>query len=259
MNNMTLADALQLHDKGVISLMGAGGKTTLMFQLAKGLCGEGKKVLTTTTTKIFMPPPSQSDVVILSPDMDTLLAELKLKLRHTDHITAGKFLIQGMDKIVGFSGEDVDLLWESGLFDWILVEADGAARKPLKACNPTEPIIPEDTSHLILLAGLDALGLPLCDTHVHRSALFCRNTGLSPGQPVDPYHMARGLAVEMKKCLPSAPDAFACVVLNKADTEDLAIKGQSVAGYLIDSEICEGVMVAALESEDPVKYWFGRS
>ncbi len=55
--NTSLIDILKLKSQGVISIIGAGGKTSLMFSLAKELSKSGKKVLTTTTTKIFMPTP----------------------------------------------------------------------------------------------------------------------------------------------------------------------------------------------------------
>ncbi len=264
MKKDTLLHTLNLSDNGVISIMGAGGKTTLMFRLAKALQNAGKKVLTTTTTKIFMPSPCQCDTVILSTDYDHLLLQLSAKLQQTRHITAGELLInggigispgKGMDKISGFSGETVDRLWQSGLFDWIIVEADGAKRKPLKACNTTEPVLPGCTEHLILVAGLDALNLPLCDDHVHRALLFSQNSGLPLGETIDTVHMARGLAVEMEKLDPALPGVLKYVVLNKADTAQLALEGMAVAEQLRTRGVCHGVMVAALESSFPVKKW----
>ena len=256
MKERSLINAFNLRERGVISLMGAGGKTTLMFQLAKALQKSGKKVLTTTTTKIFMPPSSQSDTVILSTDIDHLLEQLKNKIGQTRHITAGEFLIQEVDKISGFSGKSVDRLWQSGLFDWIIVEADGAARKPLKACNATEPVLPGCTDYLILVAGLDALERCLCDDNVHRASLFSRNSGLPQGQPIDTLHMARGIAVEMEKINSFSAVVLKYVVLNKADTEALEIQGTAIVDYLRKRGGCHGIMVAALESPTPVKKWY---
>ena len=42
-------------EKPVISLVGAGGKTTCAYLLAEELAGEGKKVLVTTTTHMEHP------------------------------------------------------------------------------------------------------------------------------------------------------------------------------------------------------------
>ena len=256
MKRTSLIRALNLNGKGVVSLMGAGGKTTLMFQLARALQKAGKKVLTTTTTKIFMPSPCQSDTVILATDYDHLLLQLKIKLQQTHHITAGDFLIKESNKISGFSGETVNGLWQSGLFDWIIVEADGAKRKPLKACNATEPVLPDCTSHLILVAGLDALKRPLCDDHVHRPLLFSRNCGLPLGQALDTVHMARGLAVELEKTHPVLPGVFKYVVLNKADTAELETEGMDMAAHLGARGSCNGIIVAALESSRPVRKWY---
>ena len=50
-----LIESLDLRAREVISLVGAGGKTTLMFRLAKELVLTGEKVVTTTTTKILEP------------------------------------------------------------------------------------------------------------------------------------------------------------------------------------------------------------
>ncbi|GAB6143592.1 selenium cofactor biosynthesis protein YqeC [Desulfocicer niacini] len=265
MKESSLIHALRLNGRGVISLMGAGGKTTLMFQLAKALQEIGKKVLTTTTTKIFMPPPKQTEAVILSADMEFLLGQLKTECRHMRHVTMGVSLIKGSagssvgmrgDKILGFSGEAVDQLWQSGCFDWIIVEADGAKRKSLKACNAAEPVIPDCTECLILVAGLDVLGHSLCDDYVHRALLFSRNSGLPLGAPLNAIHMARGLAVEMEKIDLVQPGALKYVVLNKADSPQLEMEGTVVAKYLSECGVCCGIMVAALEAVLPVKQWY---
>jgi hypothetical protein len=51
----SLTEALGIEAREMISLVGAGGKTTLMFRLAKELSLSGKRLVTTTTTKILEP------------------------------------------------------------------------------------------------------------------------------------------------------------------------------------------------------------
>ena len=63
---VSLRDALMLGEGGVISLVGAGGKTSLMFRLAHELEKAGERVLTTTTTKIYEPSADQSAGLIVS-------------------------------------------------------------------------------------------------------------------------------------------------------------------------------------------------
>ena len=72
----SLIDTLQLKNKGIISLIGAGGKTSLMFQLAKQL-SKSKKILTTTTTKIFMPETFLSPAAIIEDDVDELMKKAR--------------------------------------------------------------------------------------------------------------------------------------------------------------------------------------
>jgi probable selenium-dependent hydroxylase accessory protein YqeC len=55
---VTLEEAFSLREKEVISLIGGGGKTTLMFALGKELSLRRKGILLTTTTKIWDPEPS---------------------------------------------------------------------------------------------------------------------------------------------------------------------------------------------------------
>ena len=47
------------------------------------------------------------------------------------------------------------------LADYIINEADGAARKPIKAPNATEPVIPTSTTLIVAVVGVDALNSPL--------------------------------------------------------------------------------------------------
>ena len=68
-------DILPLKTGGILSVTGAGGKTSLMFHLAASLAGAGKRVLTTTTTKIFQPSPVQSKTLIISDSVEELLDE----------------------------------------------------------------------------------------------------------------------------------------------------------------------------------------
>ncbi|MCK7504559.1 MAG: hypothetical protein MZV70_11045 [Desulfobacterales bacterium] len=63
-----MCDALLLHGGGVVSLVGAGGKTSLMYRLARELAGTGQAVLTTTTTRIY--PPAGGPVRRLHPGAD---------------------------------------------------------------------------------------------------------------------------------------------------------------------------------------------
>ena len=67
---MNISQAFNIENNEVISLVGSGGKTTLMFTIARELSSAGNKVITTTTTKIASHEPEQygSPLMILEQD-----------------------------------------------------------------------------------------------------------------------------------------------------------------------------------------------
>jgi probable selenium-dependent hydroxylase accessory protein YqeC len=217
---------------GVISLVGAGGKTSLMFRLAQELSAAGKTVLTTTTTRIRMPEETQSRCVILADTAETILERAVPKLNEHRHITTAAGLSADSGKLVGLTPETVDRLWASQVFDWIIVEADGAAGRPLKAPAEHEPVIPSCSGWLVGVVGLRALGTPLTDQWVFRSEMFSRITGLLSGAAVTEESIAAAF-VHAQGVLKGAPGECRCLAfLNQADAPGANAAGLRIAGLL---------------------------
>ena len=229
----SLREIFALQGGGVISLVGGGGKTTLLFRLAAEIASSGQNVLTTTTTKILMPRHEQSAQVIISPHVAEVLKQAKLLLScGPRHITAARAYLDPQHKLKGFDAGDIGKLHESGLFPWILVEADGAAQRPLKAPAVHEPVIPPCSRWVIAVAGLDAVGKPLTEEWVFRSRLFADLTGLAPGAVITESSVAAILSHEAGIMKGSPPGAWKCVFLNKAETTERKEAGRRIAGYL---------------------------
>lgn len=213
-----IINKLPFHSKGVVSIIGAGGKTTLMFQLAKILHQQGKKVLTTTTTKIFFPKPLHCPKTIVESDPNLLIQQIQDGLKTTSHISAGSRLDKKNNKLFGLAPETVDAVWQARLFDTIIVEADGAAQKPIKASAPHEPVIPQTTTCLTIVSGMDGMGKPLDGHHVHRPEIFSKNTGLALRDTVTASAAARSILFELNKTKPfCASTTNNIILLNKAD------------------------------------------
>ncbi len=203
----------------VIAVVGAGGKTTLSNHIGKSLTDMGRRVLFTTTTKIFMP---SDGPVYLGP------AE-NIRVLST-FMTAAKGVL-GDGKLEGYSPEDISAITTLGLFDDIIIEADGAARKPIKAPNETEPVYPTSVNLIVGVIGLDCLGQPANDGHVHRAALFSHVTGADLDEPITAQHIL-ALITHPQGLFRHAPDTAQRVVfLNKYDTIDGKVKLQ--AEYII--------------------------
>jgi len=171
--------ALDFRRSEVISLIGGGGKTTLMFALAGELAATGEAVITTTTTKIFKPSASET-FLILETDEERMVARLLTELKNYRHVTlAAKELPSG--KIGGIRPEMVNRLAELEQISCVIVEADGARRKSLKAPNATEPVIPNSTSLVVPVVGINVLGCRLTKENVFRPEIISRLTGLPLG------------------------------------------------------------------------------
>jgi probable selenium-dependent hydroxylase accessory protein YqeC len=225
----SLKELLLLEERGVISLVGAGGKTTLMFALAKWIQDCGKRVITTTTTRIFAPTTSRSPVLVLREKPEDLQSECERLLKHYGHVTAGAGLLEDQNKIKGVAPDTISRLRESGTADWIIVEADGAAGRPLKAPAPHEPVIPAVTGHVIAVAGLSSIGLPLDETRVFRFQRYAALTGLAPGEKITASSVASAL-LHPEGIMRGAPcSARRFVFLNKAGREELGKMGREVA------------------------------
>lgn len=227
-----IENILPLGSQGVLSLVGGGGKTSLMFQLARLLTAAGKKVLTTTTTKIFVPTAAQSATVLVAPEPRDILLQAAPLLDEAGHVTAAATRIAGTEKLKGFPPEAIRLFKDSGLFDWVLVEADGSARRPLKAPAEHEPVVPDTTDILVAVAGLEVLGRPLTESLVFRAELAGERMGLELYEIITESALA-GLFAHPLGLFKGAPrQAARFIFLNKADDSERRKAGGRVAAML---------------------------
>ena len=163
---------LAADELAVVTLVGAGGKTSALFRLADEAVASGRRVVTTTTTRIFASQAEQAPGrLVVDPDGNGSIdwAALEAELARHGHCLLVTSLTgpkcEGLPPTVvdGLAARAHDL----GI-SLIAVEGDGSRRRPVKAPAPHEPVIPDCTTHLVPVAGLDALGLPLAEPYVHR-------------------------------------------------------------------------------------------
>jgi probable selenium-dependent hydroxylase accessory protein YqeC len=148
------------------------------------------------------------------------------------HLTVLTPVIDHPEKRTGLSPSDIDTLAASGRFRWIIVEGDGAARKPLKAPAAHEPVIPGCCTHVIVVAGMDGLGNPLDEAHVHRADLFSKLSGSPLGEAVTPEALARVVNHPQggRKGVPG--DALLTLFLNKTDQWGRRPVAEAISRYL---------------------------
>ena len=248
----SLAGAIGLSGRGVVSLIGAGGKTSLMFKLAKELAGAGFSVLTTTTTRIFFPDKEQSPHTVVAASDDELLAGITTAKESFAHFCAGTKEDQKSGKLIGLRPETVDRIWKEGLFDVIIVEADGSKQLPLKASADHEPVLPVSTSHLAHVTGLDAMGQTI-EKAVQRPELFMVQWDLEPGTILTESHLANSILREIQKADGLCRPLVNTVILNKADTAREEMQGRRIAHRLKGHSFLHRLAILALEEDYPVK------
>ena len=194
---MTLAEAFQLKDREVISLVGGGGKTTLMFSWGRELANLHGGVILTTTTKIWEPGPSPDFASMVSSGFIPLREWIVRNLStHPCLLIARSRLPTGKWK--GLPAEWIEEIMKIPAVSCILLEADGAKGHSLKAPREGEPVVPLNTTLLVPVVGIDALGCPLDEDHVFRSKLAMEILQKPEGTILNEEMIARLLAATMK-------------------------------------------------------------
>jgi probable selenium-dependent hydroxylase accessory protein YqeC len=211
-----LVSALCLGDREHIALVGGGGKTSLMFALARELRSQGRRVVTGTTTKILYREVQSCPCVIL-PASGTRWHE---KMRDALETHGLVFIDQGVlgsGKVEGIHPDVADLIYRDPKVDFLIIEADGSAGRPVKAPAAHEPVIPRSATTVIAVMGLEALGKSLVPEVVFRLELFEEMTGLKSGDPLTLHALAMPFQAPSGLFKGVPPTARRAVFLNKLD------------------------------------------
>lgn len=220
---------------GLTALVGGGGKTTLLWRLAKHFTSCGR-VLVTTTTHIFPP----EDVSVLQ---NPTVKDIRQAFISERLLCIGTPVADGKlaDAGIPFSA----LL---PLCDYIFVEADGAKHHPLKAPALHEPVLPEETACVIAVAGLSGVGKTIAQA-AHRPECYAGVLGCDMAHVITPEDVARVLCSDsgQHKNVKNGIPYF--VVLNQADTKTLLDKGQQVAAALDENMVTDTVIIALQEEK----------
>lgn len=213
---MILIEALGLEEARVVALCGAGGKTGLMFALARECAARGERVLITTTTKMALDETEGPWPAHCAPDA----AGIAALAESGGAVMAYRAVDAAGGKVIGFPAEAVDAVARSGRFTRILVEADGSARRPLKAPAAHEPVFPAAADAVVMVAGAGGLGRPLDDETVFRAELWAERTGTALGRPVTAEALAR-MAGHPQGLARTAPaGARRTMFINQVDTAE---------------------------------------
>jgi len=248
-----LSESLGLRKREVISLAGAGGKTTLMFCLAKELFLAGKKVVTTTTTKILEPTSEETLSLFINMDEEELKQFVFKHLDEYRQITIARERL-GSGKLKGVSSDLANDLWRSGEIDYVIIEADGAAGRPIKAPREGEPVIPSSTTLVVAILGVDGVEMEINEENVFQAERVSRLTGISMGKKMTDEAMAV-LVTHPEGIFKGAPSSSRVIAfLNKVDIPEGVVKAKGIAQKIIERKHpkIERVLLGQLRHEPRV-------
>ena len=189
--------------KHTICLVGGGGKTTVMYELAAAWAACGRKVLVLTSTHILRPADGSFATDV--PAVQNLWQQGRYAVIGTPEIATGKLTAPLQDLYEALQPQT----------DVILCEADGSRHHPCKAPAEHEPVLLPDSDIVLAVAGMDALGCSLAQA-CQRPQPAAELLGCSLDSVIDEQMLAALLLSEQGARKNVGARAY-YIVLNKCD------------------------------------------
>lgn len=254
---MNLPQAFRLDGLVRLALVGAGGKTTALFQLAREL---PPPVVVTTSTHLGSWQVRFADrhAVILRPeDIDRFAGQI-------EGVTLFTGPVAGENRLSGLDARLLEAVYDQAerLLFHVLVESDGSRQRPLKAPAEHEPATPDWVENVVVVAGLSGLGKPLDSETVHRPELFAALSGLEPGAPVTEEGLARLLMHPMGGLKNIPAGVRRILLLNQADAAEDATGGAVdfvAAGMRVATKVMAGETLAGEGAGEGIESYPGQS
>lgn len=223
-----------LREKGhIVSLVGGGGKTTLLYALSAHCARKGWHVLAATTTHIGQP---DHNFARTDAEANALWA-------------AGTYAVlgtpDGNGKLTAPPEEQLQSWMQRA--DAVFLEADGAKRLPCKAPAEHEPVLRPESDVVLAVAGLSAVGRPLREC-CFRLEQACALLGTSPDAQLTPERLALLLASENGGRKSVGTRQF-CAVLNQADDAARRAQGEQTRKILWEAYRVKSVLTTFEKGE----------
>lgn len=223
---------------GVVAVVGAGGKKSTLFALA----GELGQTVVTATVRI---PPFEGQVERLVVT-DEPVSALEDNTVWPLGLTPGRE--EGRDRYLGYDTGTVDDLGEAADVP-VLVKADGARTRWLKAPAEDEPQVPSSSSVVVPVASVKAVGEPLSEQRVHRPERVADLADVDVGEPLTPQTVVTVLT-HTEGGLKNVPaDARVVPLLNMVDDPGLESTARAIADQLVEHPRIDRVVLGRMDRE----------
>ncbi|CDD09856.1 putative selenium-dependent hydroxylase accessory protein YqeC [Phascolarctobacterium succinatutens CAG:287] len=189
--------------KHTICLVGGGGKTTVMYELAAAWAACGRRVLVLTSTHILRPV--DGSFAADATAVQNLWQQGRYAVIGTPEPATGKLTAPPQDLYEALQLQA----------DVILCEADGSRHHPCKVPAAHEPVLLPDSDIVLAVAGMDALGNSLQQA-CQRPQLAAELLSCSAEKIIDAQMLASLLLSEQGARKNVGARAY-YIVLNKCD------------------------------------------
>jgi len=233
----TLQEIFDLDKGDVVSVVGSGGKTTLMFQLGKELKSQ-YRVLLTTSTKIVNPADENYDYIYTS--IEDYKNDKTSKKNGVTVLSKG--ISYENNKLLGIDDKDLEFVIE--YYDLVVIEADGSKKLPLKGWKEHEPPILNRTNKTIGIIPINVLGQKISEEIIYGYEEFKKF--VSNGDIIDKEVVGR--ICFSKNGIFKNSKGKLYLYINKADSDEDLKNAFDLAKYLksfisgnsFDFKICIG-------------------
>lgn len=168
---MNIKRLINFRKKSIISVVGAGGKTSFINYFVKEYRNT-HNILSTTTTKIYLPNLELYDRLIL-------INEEEYNNQILGGVTVCGKYINLEEKIIGLDFNNIDKIVND--FDLVFIESDGSKRKKLKGWNDTEPVIYPKSNYTVGILDISSYDMEINNSTIHRLDKFVEITNHSHG------------------------------------------------------------------------------
>ena len=226
---LNITDLKLFSKSDLVAWVGAGGKSTLIFTLAKTLF---TNCVITTSTHFGSDQIYNADHYTEIKSIEDI-SSLGLENFVGTHLITGSESKFEAGKITGLSEEPLILLFSKckKLTLPVFIEADGSKMKPIKAPAGHEPAIPGGVNKVCVVIGLSAINQPITSETVHRPELIANILNKQLGEQItweDVYELAINESGSQKS-IPCSAEKYLFLhqsdcISKKEDIHNLAVK-----------------------------------
>ena len=239
----------------VVTLIGAGGKTTLMYYLVDCLLAAGISAVATATTKLSNQPPPHGRLLRVQSLEEALAKEIDWTApQETTTVVLGEDA-KHPEKLIGLPPDWIDKLTIVSPDTVWIVEGDGAAGRSLKGHQAYEPVIPATSLLVITVIGIDSIRQPLDSSYVHRPKRVAELIDVEPTSIITEELIAQ-LFFHPKGYLQHCPpDSLIVPFINKVESQMAEACAQRLTKLILAERRpnLPGVMLGSLHEE---RFWF---